>query len=162
MQKEAEDMEKCRIHVSAPNLLCICVDKADEGKIVGRMYDRYSKEPFVFGELSQLINRMESLFDRIGYPQASTMGRRFSEDKTMLVQNKEGVVQVLKTEDIMRQSGDKATFVVHVQYRQNATWQGNVMWAENQQSASFRSALELLKLIDSALDVREKEGDKVC
>ncbi|PNV60795.1 hypothetical protein C0033_17575 [Clostridium sp. chh4-2] len=62
----------------------------------------------------------------------------------------------------MRQSGDKATFVVHVQYRQNATWQGNVMWAENQQSASFRSALELLKLIDSALDVREKEGDKVC
>lgn len=154
-------MEKCRIHVSAPNLVCICIDKANEGKFAGRMYDKYSKHPFMFEELSQLINRMESLFDYIGYPQASTTGRRFARGKTNRVQKKEGVVQVLKTEDIMNQPGNKATFIVHVQYRQNATWQGNVMWAETQQSSSFRSALELLKLIDSALDVREKEGDKI-
>ena len=67
---------------------------------------------------------------------------------------------MLKTEDIISQSGSKATFVVHVQYRQNATWQGNILWAETQQCSSFRSALELLKLIDGALDTKTREGDK--
>ena len=48
--------------------------------------------------------------------------------------------------------GDKGTFVVQVQYRQHATWQGKVLWAEKNETKQFRSALELLKLIDSALD----------
>ena len=45
-----------------------------------------------------------------------------------------------------------ATFVVHVMHRQNATWQGTVVWAEKNQKASFRSALELIKLMDSAVE----------
>ena len=44
-----------------------------------------------------------------------------------------------------------------VRYRQNATWQGDVIWAEKNERQSFRSALELLKLIDSALDSKEGE-----
>lgn len=44
------------------------------------------------------------------------------------------------------------TFVVHVQYYENATWQGEVVWAEKNKTEKFRSALELLKLIDSALE----------
>ncbi|WP_252198198.1 hypothetical protein [Clostridium sp. MCC353] len=153
-------MVKSQIHVSAPNLLCICIDKAGGGRYVGRMYDKYSKQPFLFEELGQLVNRMEYLFDRIGYPQASTAVRHFAKDKTNRIQKKEGMMQVLKTEDIISQSGSRATFVVHVQYRQNATWQGNIMWAETQQCSSFRSALELLKLIDGALNVKTKDGDR--
>lgn len=56
-----------------------------------------------------------------------------------------------------RKNGGKGTFVVHVRYRQNATWQGDVIWAEKNERQSFRSALELLKLIDSALDSKEGE-----
>lgn len=44
------------------------------------------------------------------------------------------------------------TFVVHVQHYENATWQGEVVWADKNITQRFRSALELLKLIDSALD----------
>ncbi len=36
---------------------------------------------------------------------------------------------------------------------QNATWQGQVTWAEKNQTISFRSALELLKLIDSTMEI---------
>lgn len=54
--------------------------------------------------------------------------------------------------DLETQQGELATFVVHVMYRQNATWQGNVLWAEADKSCNFRSALELIKLMDSALD----------
>ena len=48
--------------------------------------------------------------------------------------------------------GNKATFIVQVQYRQNATWQGQVTWSERNVTKHFRSALELIKLIDSATE----------
>lgn len=48
--------------------------------------------------------------------------------------------------------GDKGTFVVHVKYRQNATWQGDVIWVEKKRRQSFRSAMELFHLIDSAFE----------
>lgn len=44
------------------------------------------------------------------------------------------------------------TFVVKILDRQNATWQGEVTWVEEQKVQHFRSALELLKMIDGALD----------
>ena len=49
--------------------------------------------------------------------------------------------------------------MVQIQYRQHATWQGKVLWAEKNETKQFRSALELLKLIDSALD-EETEAPK--
>lgn len=33
--------------------------------------------------------------------------------------------------------GDKGTFVVHVKYRQNATWQGDVIWVEKKGGRAF-------------------------
>lgn len=47
--------------------------------------------------------------------------------------------------------GEKATFVVQVRFRQNATWQGTVTWAEKNETRHFRSALELLKMMDETL-----------
>ena len=52
----------------------------------------------------------------------------------------------------------KETFIVKILNRQNSTWQGNVTWVEEQESQNFRSALELIKMIDGALDSRENEA----
>ncbi len=46
---------------------------------------------------------------------------------------------------------DKNTFIVKVEYCQNGTWQGRVTWAEENRSERFRSALELVKLMDEAV-----------
>lgn len=48
--------------------------------------------------------------------------------------------------------GEKATFIVHVQFRQNANWQGNIQWVESKKSQKFRSTLEMIKLMDEALE----------
>lgn len=45
------------------------------------------------------------------------------------------------------------TFVIKIYDSQNATWQGQVTWAEKNQTISFRSDLELLKLIDSTMEI---------
>ncbi len=42
-------------------------------------------------------------------------------------------------------------FVVSVKSQENHTWQGTVSWVEGKKQVNFRSALELLKLMDSAL-----------
>ncbi|WP_459780259.1 hypothetical protein [Blautia glucerasea] len=52
------------------------------------------------------------------------------------------------------------TFIVNIKNNQNHTWQGTVRWVETQKEIPFRSALELIKLIDSAMDTSEEiEGD---
>ena len=43
------------------------------------------------------------------------------------------------------------TLIVEVKCMEKDTWQGKVTWAEKNRSQYFRSALELLKLMDRAL-----------
>ena len=55
-------------------------------------------------------------------------------------------------------SSKKKVFVVNILDQQNATWQGTVTWTDGQKTASFRSALELLHLIDSGLVEQAKDS----
>ena len=52
----------------------------------------------------------------------------------------------------MKKANGHETFVIQVLNTQNATWQGTVTWTDGKKKESFRSALELIKLIDSALE----------
>lgn len=44
------------------------------------------------------------------------------------------------------------TFIVHVNHCENYTWQGEVTWADANRKEKFRSALELIELMDGVLD----------
>jgi hypothetical protein len=46
---------------------------------------------------------------------------------------------------------NEATFVVHVSQTENASWQGQVTWADRNITRNFRSALELLKMMDEVI-----------
>ena len=54
----------------------------------------------------------------------------------------------------------KQTFVVEVIDQQNASWQGSVNWINTGKKEHFRSALELIRLIDSALEEDRKTEEK--
>ena len=43
------------------------------------------------------------------------------------------------------------TFIIEVHETENATWQGEIIWANEKRRQYFRSALELLRLMDSVL-----------
>ena len=51
----------------------------------------------------------------------------------------------------------KCTFEVSVRATKNATWQGQIHWANTNRKQYFRSVLEMLSLMDEALT--EIEGD---
>ena len=54
----------------------------------------------------------------------------------------------------------KGTFEISVKFLQNSTWQGQIHWVEKNTRQNFRSALEMLKLMDEALAEAYK-GEKV-
>lgn len=51
---------------------------------------------------------------------------------------------------------NRGTFLIDIYNRQNATWQGTLTWINRDEKQHFRSALELIKMIDNALE--EAEG----
>ena len=72
-------------------------------------------------------------------------------------------------EEMLKNRGEKGTFIIRVEQRQHSSWQGRVTWVEEGKTENFRSTLELLKMIDGALDDKteatqnqEKSDHKLC
>lgn len=148
--------DKVRVSPAAGSVVWICCDSMEGYDWKGRLYTRYGEDPARFRNTGELMSILEKFYDWIGYPQASTVGRSFTgAGPGKRREREERQVVVVGMEEMERQHGEKATFVVRIQYRQNATWQGQVTWAEKNKTISFRSALELLKLIDSTASVPE-------
>lgn len=52
----------------------------------------------------------------------------------------------------IRGKSKRGTFLVNINCCENATWQGYVVWAEENRREYFQSALQLLNIINNALD----------
>lgn len=50
----------------------------------------------------------------------------------------------------------KETFILEINDTQNQSWQGKVEWVQGQKKETFRSVMELLRLIDSVVGEEEK------
>ena len=44
------------------------------------------------------------------------------------------------------------SFLVKIKYRKNSSWQGSVQWIESGKSQNFKSCLELIRLMDLAVN----------
>lgn len=141
----------------AKNAIRICVDAVGSGTFRGRLYHRYAPTPILFAGAEQLLLAAESLFDTWNYPQPGLLARSFSPRPA-----KRGSTRMDRQpiERLSEHAGGRATFTVQVTYRQNATWQGTVTWLEEGKQSHFRSALELIKLMDSALEETSPPSDK--
>ena len=87
--------------------------------------------------------RMEDLLDDMHFPQSFSAVRSFGAPPERTAASPPAAE---------RQEGQRATFAVRVLFRQNASWQGSLTWLEEGKEESFRSVLELLLLMHSALD----------
>lgn len=132
--------------VSENRKIMVCVDDYHDGVLKGRFYHiRHGMGSFQ--SLSQFLLKLEALLDQMQEPQSYTAKRSFSS------------ALVLENEDAQParfRKGAKATFEVQVLFRQHSSWQGVVVWKDKKTEQSFRSVLELVVLLDSAL--RAEEG----
>lgn len=133
--------------------MTVCVDRLDCGEIYGRVLHPVLASPFEYAGVMDLACRMEALFNRMAYPQSSFSARMFCEREPRDdgAYSREVFDQMSEVRQCETQSGEKATFIVEVKFRQNATWQGTITWVERKKSQWFRSVLELIKLMNDAL-----------
>ena len=68
--------------------------------------------------------------------------------------------KVMEDQELLNMHGDMGSFIVRVQNRQNSSMQGRVTWVEKNKTVFFRSAWEMIRLIDSALEINEDEKDE--
>lgn len=54
----------------------------------------------------------------------------------------------------------KQTFILEVTSTENQSWQGRIDWIQGKEKQSFRSVLELLRLIDSVVCPQEEATDR--
>ena len=138
------------IALHAPNLMNVCVDSMNNEVVSGRLYHCYNEEGIAFKNMVQMLDVMESFYNDINYPQASTEVRSFVSNKQT---NNSELKKVREQIDIVEYRGKRATFLVHVQYRQNSSWQGQLEWVEKGAVKTFNSELDLVKLIVGALEL---------
>ena len=130
-----------RIWRSETQKIMVCIDSYKNGNPRGWLYNSYAGER-CFESLSQMLILVEEILEDLQSPQSYTACRSFSH----LVEPVDSACDSSRN-----QTGDEATFELRVLFRQHTSWQGVLRWLEQRQEQSFRSVLEMILLMDSAL-----------
>lgn len=151
------------------NIVNLCMDSYSLEKQQGRFYHLYSAKPVEFSSFIEALKKMDDLYDKLDFPQASTELRSFLVDRRKrkpvgendgllkwTEKRKEDVKEMAPLKQVIEHRGAEATFIIRVKYRQNSSWQGEITWVDGKKKEYFRSALELMKLLDSALEGEKK------
>ena len=123
----------------------ICIDSYDESVPVGRFYNQYCADGASFHGVIDLLKKMDTILDDNGVVQSFSARRSFAEKPSASVLSSSGEANC---------KGNVATFATKVLFRQNASWQGSISWIEGQREEPFRSVLEMLLLMDSAINAK--------
>ena len=116
----------------------ICVDSYEKQVPTGWICNPYLEEAVPFHGVMQFLLRMEALLDQLNFPQSFTANRGMPDTLTTATPShgmREGAVE---------------TFSMRILFRRNASWQGSLAWDSREEQ--FRSILELLLLMDRALE----------
>ena len=110
----------------------ICVDSYENRILRGRLNAAGSEET-AFSSLADLLVKLEE----------QPAGAQAPETEFYLDPPKQQLSPIRK--------GAKATFELQILFRQHSSWQGMLKWREKNFEQSFKSVLELIMLMDSAL-----------
>ena len=119
----------------------IFVDSYEDSVLKGRIYNPYLSAPVHFSSAIEMVKEIEKLLDDMKFPQAFHSMRRFEP----------GLLDLQEEPETENENGKVGTFRIRIMFRQNSSWQGNITWLDGKMEESFRSVLELLILMDSAL-----------
>lgn len=120
----------------------VCVDSYDHKILKGRFYNPYYNKGKSFESLAEFLLFMEEMVEEMRFPVSFDRKRSFSQEIA-------GAPFSHMTEEEGR--GKKGTFEIKILFRQNASWQGLIVWQDHSKEESFRSVLEMITLMDSAL-----------
>lgn len=133
---------KTEIHDNVFRTTVICVDSYEDRVLKGQFSNSFYNNGISFQSTIDFLMKMETMLEEMNWPQSFSSRRTFRTSE-------EGNKAVFSEPNI--REGKLATFSLRILFRQNSSWQGTLYWHEKDQGESFRSVLELLTLLDSAL-----------
>lgn len=150
--------EKTQSYIGVPNAVIWCVDDLYENNMKGRMYCSYYTEPIMIDSIAELLRRMDKLYNDLNFPFPGNNERHYTKRRGSTV--KEELEKVVEDEELLTRHGDLGTFIIRVQHRQHSSWQGRITWVEEDKTLYFRSALEMMKLIEEAMATVQQPEDE--
>lgn len=123
------------------NVMTVRVTSYQDRCMKGFLDSTQTGQSLAFSSAVDLLLQIEALMDQSNSPQRNEEHRSFTPG---------GAAEALTP--VQRADVEPlAVFQFNVMFRQNATWQGNLLWVDEGMEAHFRSVLEILHLMDSAL-----------
>ncbi len=155
-------MSRKEAYIGTPGGAVFCVDEARGGGIFrGRIYHGYRGDGLEISSFEALVHALSGLFDELQYPRTSERERGFFARKEKRTGGRpSGKERVMSDKELLTKHGDIGTFIIRVQQRQNSTWQGSVTWVDEDRTASFQTALELIKLLESGIEAGLPEEER--
>ncbi len=145
-------------YIGMLNGVILCVDSVGVGRFDCTFYHKFSRIGVRVSSEEQLLFQLEDLFDELRFPFSGTNPRLFTQQFHTPV--KEERKQVMSDQELLEKHGELGTFIIRVQHRQNSSWQGRITWVDEDKTMNFRSAWEMMKLIDSAMEQYKEDKDK--
>ncbi len=151
-------------------MLLLIFQKLDGMSSEGLIRSPELPSPIPFRGCADLFLKMDRIYNLLNQPQAARQMRRLARYRDQILREPEREAAAWSQGDSWRvrdawrdpePSRGKAALCVCTQYRQHNSWQGYI-YREDQEKVFFRSALELLYLLDDYLrEQKERIGGKV-
>lgn len=137
------------------------------GLCTGTIHNLYQERQQSFTGLADAILKMDAMMDHLGSPQATQESRKFTRPekkprRSSAQQQDRRQQRTPESPKLARQywppdsfqceDDNVLVFFVRVRFRQHSSWQGDINWRNDGQKVQFRSVLELLHLLQSALE----------
>ena len=135
------------------NFILLNIEKFDCWDFSGYFFMPFIKNTVPFSTYAQFIFQVNYLMDEIGVPQRSFKRRKIKDDKPLNHWGQELILEESDSKSFFdfcsKVKIQGTSFLIHVLFRQNATWQGFVSFGK--EKLSFRSEMELLDILHQLL-----------
>ena len=151
-----------------PSSILVYVDRVENGVFCGVFQNVFERKNIGFRGLDELLLKINTYMDEIKWPQAFMRQRSWkvykAHKKPELDKPREWTKPVEHQlglpapKAINARRGRIASFCISVLTRQGCSWQGRIIWLPvwgHSQTIYFRSALELLGLMNEALSFKK-------
>lgn len=152
----------------AKNAVLIAADFYVQQDFGGRIYTRFQKEPILFASGMELLTKLEEKYDEWAFPENSVLYRHFHREsyrraaekaraKTFLANRRLGKNEL----HLQPVEGELAIFLLECKERQHGDWSGTIRMDMETEAHPFRSTLELLMMMDSAVERRGRRDGRL-
>ena len=138
------------LYIGAQNGIVLCIDGIDDRGCRGCFFHAYQEEAVPFESLGEMLFRIEEFLDRLNFPRKGNSERSFT-DNHEARQPEQASGKVVTDSELLERRGEKDTFILRIQHRQNCTWQGRMTWVNRDRTVNFLSVWELVNLIEKAV-----------